>query len=158
MDTILYFLPLAGLISLVCSGTRHEAFEDILRGAVRIFLYLSIGTLIFAGLLQVSVQWTALFYVLLAVVVGLLGFYTLKELHGWNPAVFRVVQPVFYGLVLYGLDAVWFRMAVGKTPKLLMIASLALGFSGIQTLVEKRLAAAKKAAPDGGEEAEAKTG
>ncbi|MHC4601013.1 MAG: hypothetical protein ACYS47_18630, partial [Planctomycetota bacterium] len=126
--------------------------------ALRIFLYLTVGTLIFAALLQISVQWTTLFYLLLAAVLGLLGFYTLKELHAWNPAVFRIVQPVFFGLVLYGLDAVWFRTALNPTPKLLLIAVLALGFSGVQTLVEKRLAASKKARPEGGEEAEAKTG
>jgi hypothetical protein len=158
VDTILYFLPLAGLISLVCSGTRHEAFEDILRGAARIFLYLSIGTLVFAGLLQISVQWTALFYVLLAIVLGLLGFYTLKELHGWNPAVFRIAQPVFFGLVLYGLDAVWFHMALGGTPKLILIALLALGFSGIQTLVERRIGGKKETPPGAGEEADSKSG
>ncbi|MHC4779602.1 MAG: hypothetical protein ACYTFG_13595, partial [Planctomycetota bacterium] len=139
MDSIYYFLPLAGLIALVSSGTRHEAFEDILRGALRIFLYLSIGTLLFAGLLQVSVQWTSLFYILLAAVLGLLAFYTLKEVHAWNPAVFRVVQPVFYGFALYGLDTVWLRIPMGATPKIVVIAVFALGLSVLQTVIESRV-------------------
>ena len=32
-DFVLYFLPLSGLIALVCAGTRHEAFDEILKGA-----------------------------------------------------------------------------------------------------------------------------
>ena len=83
LDSILYFLPLAGVIALVCSGTRHEAFEDILRGAARIFLYLAVGTLLFAGILQIALQVALLFYALLLLLLGVLGYYTLKEMLGW---------------------------------------------------------------------------
>ncbi|MHC5037674.1 MAG: hypothetical protein ACYTHM_10195 [Planctomycetota bacterium] len=83
MDPFLYFLPLAALIALVCSGTRHESFDDIFRGAVRFFLYLLIGTVLFSGILQLSLQMAPLFYALLALVLGLLGYYTLKEVFGW---------------------------------------------------------------------------
>jgi len=86
MDSVLYFLPLAGVIALVCSGTRHDSIDDIMKASLRIFLYLALGTVAFAVGLQVSLQISFLFYGLLGILLALLAYYTLKEVGAWMTA------------------------------------------------------------------------
>jgi hypothetical protein len=83
MDSLYYFLPLTAVIALVASGTRNEAFEDIFRGALRIFLYLVAGTFLFALVLYVALGIPLLFYALLGGLATLLAYYTLKEIAVW---------------------------------------------------------------------------
>lgn len=83
LELFLYFFPLAAVIALVSSGTRHESFEAILVGAGKTFLWLVLGLTAFSVVLQVSLEIPVVFYTLLVLLISLLVFYTLKELLPW---------------------------------------------------------------------------
>ncbi len=112
MEPIVHFIPLAAVISLVCSGTRNESFENVALGAIRIFLYLLAGVLLFSALLQASLQVGFLFFGLLVLLVLVLAHFTLREVKEWNPGLAPEIDGAFVVLILLALDHFIFQTGI----------------------------------------------
>ena len=86
MTTLLYFLPLSLVISLVLSATKKDEMSDVFLHGGKLFAFLTGGTLAFSAALFFCAKVPLLLYALLGSILLLLAFFTVKGLIDWMRA------------------------------------------------------------------------
>jgi hypothetical protein len=134
---ILWFLPLAAAIALVCGGTRRDSPREIAWASGRIFAYLVLGTAGFSLMLHLSLQVSWLFFLLLGILVFLLVYYTWRELREWKKTYAKYAVVGATAVVLIFLDRFAKEAHFHWILKLLVLAAVFGVYHGIEALFDR---------------------